>query len=727
MAAFTGANGEITVNIETHNVVVHDGVTAGGWVQVSNSSLVANLANYPNTTNLSANVSALQSQITSNSDTAYTNAVSYTDGKILTANSAITGNAATAYTNAVSYTDGKILTSNAAITGNAATAYTNAVSYTDTKIGTANLAIANAYTNAVSYTDGKILTSNAAITGNAATAYTNAVAYADTKNSAITGNAATAYTNATIFAANASNINTGTLAEARLPYRMDQNIRTTDNITLGSLTLTGNLYVGSNVNVIGSNNLSLVDNMIYLNANNTITNPDLGFAGNYNDGVYRHAGFFRDASDAGTWKVFDSYLPEPDANSYIDTANTSFKLANFQANTLNAGNTSINWFIANTLGSYVTGTVNAASHTVGTTTIANSIGVYTGVVNATTVSTGSVNVVNTSGLITTANVNIGATGELILTAGAGIYANGGLGSAGEILHSNGSSVYWGVDDQGVTSVATGNGLTGGTITTTGTVSVLANNGITANSVGLFVTQGTGAVVNATGVHVNSTYIGTLSANNTTYVNGKTEGNLNVNSATYATSAGSATNASAATNATYATSAGSAGSATNATYATSAGSATNATTATNFSSTSQNSQFNSIGIGTPGSGTAGEIRATNNITAYYSDMRLKTNINTIIDALDKIKKISGVTYINNDIAARYGYTDQSQQVGVLAQEIEKVLPMAVKLAPFDSEYIDGAELSKSGENYKTVQYEKIIPLLIEAIKELSDKLDNLQNR
>ena len=67
----------------------------------------------------------------------------------------------------------------------------------------------------------------------------------------------------------------------------------------------------------------------------------------------------------------------------------------------------------------------------------------------------------------------------------------------------------------MTSVATGNGLTGGPITSTGTMSVQANNGITANSTGLFVTQGTGAVVNATGIHVNSAYIATIAANSAT--------------------------------------------------------------------------------------------------------------------------------------------------------------------------------------------------------------------
>lgn len=57
----------------------------------------------------------------------------------------------------------------------------------------------------------------------------------------------------------------------------------------------------------------------------------------------------------------------------------------------------------------------------------------------------------------------------------------------------------------VTQVNTGNGLTGGPITGSGTISVKANNGITANSSGLFVTQGTGLVVNSSGVHVNTAY------------------------------------------------------------------------------------------------------------------------------------------------------------------------------------------------------------------------------
>ena len=128
-------------------------------------------------------------------------------------------------------------------------------------------------------------------------------------------------------------------------------------------------------------------------------------------------------------------------------------------------------------------------------------------------------------------------------------------------------------------------------------------------------------------------------------------------------------------------------------------------------------------------TSGETRAAGNIIAYYSDVRLKTNITLIPDALNKVKAIRGVTFNSNDTAASLGYKDQSKQIGVIAHEIEAVLPEAVQMAPFDREYIDEGTtyVSKSGENYKTVQYEKIVPLLIEAIKELSAKVEELEKR
>ena len=131
---------------------------------------------------------------------------------------------------------------------------------------------------------------------------------------------------------------------------------------------------------------------------------------------------------------------------------------------------------------------------------------------------------------------------------------------------------------------------------------------------------------------------------------------------------------------------------------------------------------SLGVGTAVAGNVGEIRATNYITAFYSDKRLKSNIEPITSALDKVKHLAGVLYTQNTLAEQYGYNDYGQQVGLFAQDVQQVLPQAVKPAPFD---IGPNGTSISGQNYLTIQYEKMVPLLVEAIKELSDIVDQLK--
>lgn len=118
------------------------------------------------------------------------------------------------------------------------------------------------------------------------------------------------------------------------------------------------------------------------------------------------------------------------------------------------------------------------------------------------------------------------------------------------------------------------------------------------------------------------------------------------------------------------------------------------------------------------GTDPEIRCAGNIIAFYSDARLKEDIRPIESALDKVCSLRGFTYTPNQKAEELGINDKSRHVGVYAQDVEKILPEAVKLAPFDTN--EKGE-SKSGENYKTIQYEKLVPLLVEAIKELNDKI------
>jgi len=122
---------------------------------------------------------------------------------------------------------------------------------------------------------------------------------------------------------------------------------------------------------------------------------------------------------------------------------------------------------------------------------------------------------------------------------------------------------------------------------------------------------------------------------------------------------------------------------------------------------------SLGVGTSPSGTSGEIRATGDITAHFSDDRLKTKLGVVTDALDKVNLLEGFYYEPNDTAVKLGY-ERKRMVGVSAQSVQNVLPEAVKTAPISDEYL-------------TVQYEKLVPMLIEAIKTLSARVDELEGK
>jgi hypothetical protein len=133
----------------------------------------------------------------------------------------------------------------------------------------------------------------------------------------------------------------------------------------------------------------------------------------------------------------------------------------------------------------------------------------------------------------------------------------------------------------------------------------------------------------------------------------------------------------------------------------------------------------VGAIAPDIANTGSIRASNDITAFFSDKRLKDIEGVIPDALEKISKISGVYYTENQLAESFGFNNKGRKVGVIAQEIQQVLPEVIKPAPFDRTNVNGEDVSKSGQEYLTVQYEKIVPLLIEAIKELNDRVDKLE--
>jgi hypothetical protein len=130
-------------------------------------------------------------------------------------------------------------------------------------------------------------------------------------------------------------------------------------------------------------------------------------------------------------------------------------------------------------------------------------------------------------------------------------------------------------------------------------------------------------------------------------------------------------------------------------------------------TTDDVQFDSFGVGTAASGTTGEIRATNDITAFYSsDERLKENIADLEGALDKVKAMRGVTFDWKELSDEERKTIHSHEghdLGVIAQEVQAVYPELVH---------------QRDHGYLSVDYVKLTAVLISAVKELSDKVDEL---
>ena len=127
-------------------------------------------------------------------------------------------------------------------------------------------------------------------------------------------------------------------------------------------------------------------------------------------------------------------------------------------------------------------------------------------------------------------------------------------------------------------------------------------------------------------------------------------------------------------------------------------------------------------------TGGNITAGSDIIAYYSDMRLKKNIEPITGALDKIKTLSTFTYETNDLGASFGLEEHVRNTGFSAQEVQKIMPEVIRLAPFDMgplNEVTGIMESKSGENYMTLLYDKMAPLIVAALKEEVQKREDLE--
>jgi hypothetical protein len=111
---------------------------------------------------------------------------------------------------------------------------------------------------------------------------------------------------------------------------------------------------------------------------------------------------------------------------------------------------------------------------------------------------------------------------------------------------------------------------------------------------------------------------------------------------------------------------------------------------------------------------GAITATGNITSNFSDDRLKTRTGTIQNALEKVLSLDGFHYHANETAVALGYDASQQQVGLSAQQVQAVLPEVIAPAPIDPQYM-------------TLHYERIVPLLVEAIKEQQKQIEELKSK
>jgi len=321
-----------------------------------------------------------------------------------------------------------------------------------------------------------------------------------------------------------------------------------------------------------------------------------------------------------------------------------------------------------------------SSPTSGAVTLAGTLNVANGGTGQTSYTNGQILIGNTSG---------NTLSKTTLTAGSGVTISNGTGTITISATGLGGTV---------TSVATAgsvNGitLTGGTITSTGTITL----GGTLSGVSLT------SQVSGTLPVANGGTGGTSQATAQSALDVPSRGGSGA-SGTWGISISG--NAATATNVAYSGLTGAVptwnqNTTGNAATATTATTATTASTA-NALNTGNNYQVNSIGVGTAASGSAGEIRATGNVTAYYSDDRLKTRLGYINGALAKVMSLKGFYYEANETAQALGYKPV-REVGLSAQDVQAVLPEVIAPAPVDPQYL-------------TLDYARLVPLLVEAIKE-----------
>jgi hypothetical protein len=371
------------------------------------------------------------------------------------------------------------------------------------------------------------------------------------------------------FFTNATNISTGTLAEPRLPFRMDQNVRTTDNVSFANGSFSGSVSIGGDLILTGNlfsqnvQSLTVADPLMKLGANNRGDSLWGGFTIHYSGSgnTTNHAGLVRNPTNK-EFILMSTYGDENAVanNNTINITDPSFSYANLQVNILRIGNsTTIGVLTSNTY----TGSSNNASFAYGkqeSQLNVNSAASAT-TANNSTYAYGKQEAqlnVNSAASATTANNATYAYGKqesqlgvnsaaFATTANNALYAYGKQESQLFVANSANSSALQGATWQAPLGIGTVTPNSGAFTTITASGATVFNGSVRLNGTALIAnnSQGNpGQILSSNGSSVywvNAGDIGgtVATANNATFAFGKNEGQLNVNSAGFATTANNA--------------------------------------------------------------------------------------------------------------------------------------------------------------------------------------------
>jgi hypothetical protein len=529
------------------------------------------------------------------------------------------------------------------------TANTNLRNYTDNLVSTAN-------TNLRNYTDNLVSTANTNLKNYVDVANTSMKSYVDTANTNLRN-----YTDNLVSTANTNLKNYSDSTFVRLSPVSAQTI--SQDLTLsGNVIISQNLTISGTVTTVNTQELNIADNEIVLNSdvpNNIAPTQNAGFIVNR-------------GSSTNTYIRWNETIDSWVANNGISSG--EFRLANTTTHLTEGTNLyltadRVRANVSNTapiLYNSITGVFSHATSGVTAATHGNNISVPVFVVNA-------------EGHVTS------VTNTVIRTA---------------------STTQTGVVqlEDSVTSTSTSNAAVPNSVRTAQNHAAAAFN--TANSATTTAQAGFNHANAAFGVANSATTTAQASFNTANSATTTAQAGFNTaNSATTTAQAAFNNSNTKISSVTITNGTGISGGGTGNTFTLSIGQDV---------ATTSNTQFASVGVGTAAdSANTGSIVATGDITAYYSDDRLKTKLGNIENALSKVEQLSGFYYQANEIAQELGY-NAKREVGVSAQEVQKVMPEVIAPAPIDEQYL-------------TVKYERMVPLLIEAIKELKQQVDDIKNQ